>query len=74
MTASDMDQPTATALVSAATRFYDMAARGDSAALRQNAIASLASNFSGIENAVRENQAESQRSAAGGTPAVPAQG
>ena len=34
-----------------------MAARGDSAALRQNAITSLASNFSGIENAVKENQA-----------------
>ena len=41
-----------------ATRFYDMAARGDSAALRQNAIASLASNFSGIENAVKESQAK----------------
>jgi len=35
-----------------------MAARGDSAALRQTAIASLASNFSGIENAVKENQAK----------------
>jgi hypothetical protein len=44
--------------VSTATRFYDMAARGDAAALRQNAIASLASDFSGIENAVKENQAK----------------
>lgn len=57
LTAADMDQATATALVSTATRFYDMAARGDSASLRQNAIPSLASDFSGIENAVKENQA-----------------
>jgi len=52
-----MDEATGSALVGAATRFYDMAARGDSASLRQNAIASLASDFSGIENAVKENQA-----------------
>jgi len=58
LTTSDMDEATASALVATATRFYDMAARGDSAALRQNAIASLASNFSGIENAVKENQAK----------------
>jgi hypothetical protein len=56
MTSADMDQATATALVSTATRFYDMAARGDSASLRQNAISSLAADFSGIENAVKENQ------------------
>ncbi len=57
LTTSDMDETTASALVATATRFYDMVARGDSAALRQNAIASLASDFSGIENAVKENQA-----------------
>jgi hypothetical protein len=57
LTTSDMDEATTSALVSTATRFYDMAARGDSAALRQNAIASLASDFSGIESAVKENQA-----------------
>jgi len=57
LTTSDMGEATTSALVSTATRFYDMAARGDSAALRQNAIASLASDFSGIESAVRENQA-----------------
>jgi hypothetical protein len=56
LTTSDMDEATASALVGTATRFYDMAARGDSASLRQNAIASLASDFSGIENAVKENQ------------------
>jgi hypothetical protein len=57
LTTSDMDEATASALVGTATRFYDMAARADTASLRQNAIASLASDFSGIENAVRENQA-----------------
>jgi hypothetical protein len=57
LTTSDMDEAAASPLVATATRFYDMAARGDSASLRQNAIASLASDFSGIENAVKENQA-----------------
>jgi hypothetical protein len=52
-----MEQSSRSALLTTAKRFYDMAARGDSASLRQNAIISLASNFSGIENAVRENQA-----------------
>ncbi len=57
MTAGDMDQAAAAALKSTATRFYDMASRGDSASLRQNAITGLASNFSGIENAVKDSQA-----------------
>ena len=52
-----MDEPTRTALVTTAKRYFDMAARGDSASLRQNAIASLASDFSGIETAVKDNQA-----------------
>jgi hypothetical protein len=57
LTTTDMEAASASALGSTATRFYDMAARGDSASLRQEAITSLASNFSGIENAVKENQA-----------------
>ena len=55
-TAGDMDPATASALTATAKRLYDMAARGDSASLRQSAMASLASNFSGIESAVKENQ------------------
>jgi hypothetical protein len=55
--AGDMDQATSSALVTTAKSYYDMAARGDAASLRQHAIASLASNFSGIEGAVRDNQA-----------------
>ncbi len=56
-TANDMDAPTRSALVDTAKRYFDMAARGDSAALRQNSIASVASDFSGIETAVKDNQA-----------------
>ena len=57
LTASDMDEATRTALVNTAKRYFDMAARGDSASLRQNSIASVASDFSGIESAVKDNQA-----------------
>lgn len=57
LTTSDMDEATRSALVTTAQRFDDMAARGDAASLRQNAIPSLAANFSGIENAVHDNQA-----------------
>jgi len=57
-TAGDIDQPTRTAMESSAKRYFDMASRGDAAALKQNAIPSLASDFSGIESAVKENQAD----------------
>jgi hypothetical protein len=57
LTPSDMDETTRAALVNTAKRYFDMAARGDSAALRQNSIASIASDFSGIETAVKDNQA-----------------
>ena len=66
MTAADMDQATASALKSTAARYYDMAARGDSASLRQNAIPGLASNFSGIESAVKDSQSNLT-----GVPGVP---
>jgi hypothetical protein len=56
-TASDMDEPTRTALVNTAKRYFDMAARGDSATLRQNSIPNVASDFSGIETVVKDNQA-----------------
>jgi len=55
-TSADMDEPTRAALQSAGTRYFDMVSRGDSASLKQNAIPSLASDFSGVENAVKENQ------------------
>jgi hypothetical protein len=71
LTADDMDEPTRTALVSTAKRYFDMAARGDSAALRQNSIASLASDFSGIETVVKDNQ--TNFSGAQATPRAPFQ-
>jgi len=54
--AADMETPVRTALEATSKRYFDMAARGDSAALRQNVIPSLAANFGGIEAAVKENQ------------------
>lgn len=52
-----MDAPVRTALETAAQRYFDMSARGDTAALKQNSIASVAASFAGIEAAVKENQA-----------------
>jgi len=68
-TSDDMDAATHTALVNTANRYFDMAAKGDSASLRQNSIASLASDFSGIENAVKDNQ--SNFSGTSATPRPP---
>lgn len=53
----DLDEATRSALVNTAKRYFDMAVRGEAAALRQDAIASLAADFSGIESAVKDNQA-----------------
>jgi hypothetical protein len=54
--AADMDASVRTALESAAKRYFDMAARGDVASLKQNSISAVASNFGGIETAVKDNQ------------------
>jgi len=56
-TAADMDVPTKTALESAGKKYFDMVVHGDSASLKQNAVSSLAADFSGIEGAVKDNQA-----------------
>lgn len=56
LTADDMDKPTLGGLQDTAKRFFDMAARDDSASLRQNAIPGLAGDFSGVEAALKENQ------------------
>jgi hypothetical protein len=52
-----MDPAVRTALETTAKRYFDMAARGDSATLQKNSIAAVAASFSGIEAAVKENQA-----------------
>ena len=56
LTGGDMDEASRSALVNTAKQYFDFSAKGDSASLQQHAIASLASNFSGVENAVKENQ------------------
>jgi len=55
-TASEMDEATRSALSNAGQRFFDMIARGDTSGLRQNAIASIAGDFSGIEGTVKDHQ------------------
>jgi hypothetical protein len=52
--ASDMDDATRAAITSAGQRYFDLVAKGDTATLRQNAIASLASDFGRIEATVRD--------------------
>ena len=56
LTGSDMDAATRNALTSTGLRYFDMIARGDAASLRQNAIPSLATDFSGIEGTIKNNQ------------------
>src|SRR5262249_37757234 len=56
-TADDMDAATRSALQAAASRYFDMVAKGDTASLRQNSIPAVANNFTGIENTIKENQA-----------------
>jgi hypothetical protein len=55
-TASDMDASVRTAITTAGQRYFDMAAKGDTASLRQNSIPSLASDFAGIENTIKDHQ------------------
>jgi len=55
---SDLDDATRAGITAAGQRYYDMAAKNDAASLRQNAIASLASDFSGIEAAVKDHQTD----------------
>src|SRR5882724_925249 len=57
VTTEEMDAATKSALTSTAQRYFGMVGKGDVASLRQNAIASLAANFGGIEAAVTENKA-----------------
>ncbi len=54
---SDLDDAVRAAITSAAERDFDLAAKTDVSSLRQNAIANLASNFTAIENTVKDHQA-----------------
>lgn len=56
-TSAEMDAATRAALERAAQSYFQMAARGDSAGLRQSATVGLASDFMPVEAAVRAHQA-----------------
>ncbi|MGH9493102.1 MAG: hypothetical protein ACRD2K_06345 [Terriglobales bacterium] len=56
-TAADMDPATRAAAERTAQNYFQMAARGDSAGLRQSAVAALAADFLPVEAAVRGHQA-----------------
>ena len=55
-TSEEMDAATRGALEAAGRQFFDYTAKGDVASMRQNAIPSLAANFSGIEAAAKDSQ------------------
>lgn len=57
LSSPDMDPSIRSGLETAAKRYFDMSARGDTAGLKQSAIPSIAGNFAGVENAVKQNQA-----------------
>ncbi len=54
--AAEMDASVRSALETAAKRYFEMASHGDTAALKQNSIPSVAANFAGIEAAAQENK------------------
>ena len=54
-TSNDMDDATRGGITNAALRDFGLIARGDAASLKQNAIPSLAADFSGIEGTIKES-------------------
>jgi hypothetical protein len=55
-TSSELDDATLAGITAAGQRYFGLATKADVASLRQNAIASLASDFSGIETTVKDHQ------------------
>jgi len=55
-TAGDIEAPARAAIESAAGKYFDLAARGQSGMLQQSAIPSLASAFGGVESLIKDNQ------------------
>jgi hypothetical protein len=68
LTSGEMDDATRTALTATALRYFDLAAKGDTASLRQSAIPSLAADFSEIEGRVKDNQSALAGSKAAARP------
>lgn len=56
-TSEEIDAGVRSALESTANKYFGMVTQGDAASLRQNAIPSLASSFSGVEGVVNDNKA-----------------
>jgi hypothetical protein len=69
LSSDDMDAATRTTLQTEARSYFDLAAKGDVARLRQNAIASVAADFGAIEAAVKDHQ--ESFSGAQATPRAP---
>lgn len=57
ITSDEMDAATQSAITGAATRYFDMVSRGDTASLKQNSIPAVANNFAGLEGTINENKA-----------------
>jgi len=57
LTSDDMEPAVRSSLETTAKRYFDLVSKGDVATLRQIAIPSVAADFSGIEGAVKDNQA-----------------
>jgi hypothetical protein len=58
LSSGDLEDATRTAITNAGQRYFDMSVKGDTASLRQNAIASLSSDFSGIESTIKDHQSD----------------
>jgi hypothetical protein len=57
-TSSDLDDAARNVITAAGQRYFGMAAKGDAASVRQNAIPSLASDFTGIEATIKDHQGD----------------
>jgi hypothetical protein len=68
LTAADLDEATRTALTTTGLRYFDLVAKGDTAALRESAIAGIAGDFSAVEATVKQNQPALAGSKVGARP------
>jgi hypothetical protein len=57
-TANDMEPGLRSAITNAGQRYFDMALKGDTVSLRQNTIPSLAADFAGVQNTIKDHQPE----------------
>lgn len=53
---ADMEAAAKASLEAAAKRYFEMSSRDNAEALKQNSISSLAANFAGVENVLKDNQ------------------